>query len=247
MPEMFLRSCAMAIAAVALAGCASGYAGDYDYYPGEAYYDGPYYPYYGGVFGYDSHDYNDHDRYFHPARGVTCDRARDICYDRYGVSYHDTARHLGERDANRAYDKYGDKVFLFSPSAGVTCDRRTQSCSNGQWKHRADGDAPDRARRIQPGNKGSIGARPRFADDDEPFWPVPPTRRDNDRAVNKRISPPVQARPQRLVDNDDIDVARPSARATSDHSDRPAVRPRLNSGDKPSSGGGNACPPLGCN
>lgn len=239
---MFLRSCAMAIAALGLAGCvSSGYAGDYD--PGEAYYDGPYGPYYGGGLGYNSHYDDDDDRYFRPARDVTCDRARDICHDRYGVSYHATARYLGDRDANQAYKKYGDKVFLFSPRPGVTCDRRTQECSNGRWTDRAHGDAPDRLRRLEPGNIGSVGSAPRFADDDEPFWPVAPTLRNNDKAVNKRVSPPVKVQPQRLAD-DDVEVARPSPRITSGDSDRPAARPRINS-DKPS-GGGNACPPLGC-
>ena len=65
---------------------------------------------------------------------------RDICYDRYGPSYHATKRYLGEREANRAYKKYGDSVFLFSPRPGVSCDRRTQECSDGQSTDRA---APD--------------------------------------------------------------------------------------------------------
>ncbi len=36
---MIVRLCAMALAAVSLAGCASSYSGS-DYYPDEAYYDG---------------------------------------------------------------------------------------------------------------------------------------------------------------------------------------------------------------
>jgi hypothetical protein len=233
---MLLRSWAMAIAALALAGCVSnGYAGSYDTYPDEAYYyDGPYY---GGGLGYDSYFNDGYDRYFHPARNVTCDRSRDICYDRHGVSYQATARYLGERDANQAYKKYGDTVFLFSPRPGVTCDRRTQECSDGHWT--------DRLRRLEPGNIGSVGSAPRFADDDEPLLPVVPTLRNNDKAVNKRESPAVKVPPQRLA-NDDVEVARPSPRVTSGDSDRPTLRPRINS-DKPSGGGGgNACPPLGC-
>jgi hypothetical protein len=77
---------------------------------------------------------NNSDRYF--KRGnVTCDRVRDVCYDRYGLSYHATARYLGEKEANRAYKKYGNKVFLFSPQRGVTCDRRTESCTGKNWSN----------------------------------------------------------------------------------------------------------------
>jgi hypothetical protein len=256
---MLVRCCVVVVAA-ALAGCvSSGYSGGNDYYPGEAYYGGPYGPYYGGGLGYDPYfdDYDDdYDRYFHPAHNVTCDRARDTCYDRYGVSYDDTARYLGEREANRAYHKYGDKVFLFSPQPGVTCDRRTQECSNGHWPVRVHSAAPDGLRRIEPGNKGSIGSGSRFADQGEPVWPVAPSLQNNDKAVTKHVSPPVEAQPmavqpQRLGNNGDTGVARPSAKATSDDSNRPNQRPILNSGDKPGAsgggnGGGNACPPLGC-
>jgi hypothetical protein len=77
---------------------------------------------------------NNSNRYF--KRGnVTCDRVRDVCYDRYGLSYHATARYLGEKEANRAYKKYGNKVFLFSPQRGVTCDRRTESCTGKSWSN----------------------------------------------------------------------------------------------------------------
>ena len=141
---MVVRLCAMALAAAALAGCASGGYSGYDSYPDEAYYDGPYDPYYGGGFG--SYYDDDFDRYYHPAKNVSCDRVRDICYDRYGPSYHATKRYLGEREANRAYKKYGDSVFLFSPRPGVSCDRRTQECSDGQWTDRA---APDPLKRLE--------------------------------------------------------------------------------------------------
>lgn len=123
---------------VALAGCASGYGGYYGGYPSQAYYD-PYYapyPYYGGygLFGYNSafdHDF-DHrrHRFFQPDDHVKCDRKRDLCYDRYGPSYTATKRYFGERDANAAFHKYGDKVVEFSPAHGVTCDRRARTCSD---------------------------------------------------------------------------------------------------------------------
>jgi len=232
---MLVRVCAMALAAVALTGCASGYGGGY--YPGETYYDDPYY----GGFGYGSYnDHDDYDRYFHPARNVSCDRARDICYDRYGPSYQATARYLGESEANRAYKKYGDSVFLFSPRPGVGCDRRTKECSDGQWTGRA---ASDPLRRLEPGNMGSIGSGSGFEDDDEPVRRVAPARRNNDDdAIARPIAPRVEARP-RMAENDD-DVARPSRRV---QSEQPAVRPKLNSGDKVRGGGaGNACPPMGC-
>jgi len=127
-----------AAAALALAGCTSGYDGYYGGYPNQTYYD-PYYapyPYYGGygLFGYNSafdHDF-DHrrHRFFQPDDHVRCDRKRDLCYDRYGPSYTATKRYFGERDANAAFHKYGEKVVEFSPAHGVTCDRRARTCSD---------------------------------------------------------------------------------------------------------------------
>jgi hypothetical protein len=237
---MMVRFCAMALAAAALTGCASGYGGGYDYYPGETYYDDPYY---GGGFGYGSYfdDYDHYDRYFHPADNVSCDRKRDICYDRFGPSYHATARYLGESEANDAYRKYGDSVFLFSPRPGVSCDRRTRECSDGQWTGRV---ASDPLRRLEPGNIGSVGSGSRFEDDDEPIRRVAPVRRSSDdEATTKRVNPRVEAAPPRRASNDN-DVARPSRRV---QSEQPTVRPRLNSGGKTlNGGGGKACPPLGC-
>jgi hypothetical protein len=231
---MGVRFCAMALMAVALAGCASGYGGGYGSYPGERYYDDPYY---GGGFGYGSYyDHDEYDRYFHPARNVSCDRVRDICYDRYGPSYHATARYLGERDANQAYKKYGDSVFLFSPRPGVSCDRRTQECSDGQWT------PPQRKKRIERGNLGSLGSGSGFDDDDVLAQPAAPARRNSDNdATNRRIKPRVEAPPP-MAHNDD-EVARPARRV---EQQQPRVRPRLNSGDKQGNGGGNACPPRGC-
>jgi len=161
---MFLRrSYAMAIAALALAGCASsGYGGSYNQYPGEVYYGGP-------GYGYDTDYDGDSDRYFHPARNVTCDRARDVCYDRYGLSYYATARYLGERDANRAYKHYGDQVFLFSPKRGVVCDRRTQSCSNGHWPDSGYGQSMYQGPQRQADNK-RVGVKPGGSADQD-YWP----------------------------------------------------------------------------
>ena len=70
---------------------------------------------------------------------VTCDRVRDICYDRYGISYQATKRYLGEKEANRAYKKYGKQVHLFSPKPGVVCDRRTETCTSKRWAGNSNG------------------------------------------------------------------------------------------------------------
>jgi hypothetical protein len=118
------RVCAAVIVGLAMsAGFAgSSFAGSNDWYPK-------------GAYGADAY----HGKSFKRSN-VSCDRGRDICYDRYGISYHATKRYLGEREANRAYKKYGKQVFLFSPKRGVICDRRTDSCSSRNWvgdnKHR---------------------------------------------------------------------------------------------------------------
>lgn len=235
---MTMRLCAAVLAAASLAGCATGYAG-YDSYPDEAYYDPYYGPYYGGGFGsYYDHNY---DRYFHPSRNVACDRARDVCYDQYGVSYHATKRYLGEREANGAYKKYGDSVFLFSPRPGVSCDRRTRECSDGM--------APDPLKRLEPGNMGSVGSGSGFDDDDAPVRRVAPVQRTDDEAAPQRIEPRIEARPPMAGRDSDDDVVRPSRRAQSEQrqSEQPRAVPRLNSNDKVRDGGAaNACPPQGC-
>ncbi|MBA4098047.1 MAG: hypothetical protein C0484_14945 [Rhodospirillum sp.] len=98
---------------------------------------------------------NSSNRYF--KRGnVTCDRVRDVCYDRYGLSYHATARYLGEKEANRAVKKYGNQVFLFSPKRGVVCDRRTETCNN---KRVANGNYGNSFNRTQARDGfGAIGS-----------------------------------------------------------------------------------------
>lgn len=200
----------MATMALALAGCASD--GYYSQYPGETYYDGgsyggsyyegPYYPYYGSGYGYGYDDYDsDDDRYVHPAHNVTCDRARDICYDRYGPSYQATKRYFGERDANRSYKKYGDRVFLFSPSPGVTCDRRTDDCSNRKGADFSSKEVSP-ARRLSDQRNG----------DDDP----------------QRMTPLQQHR-QAILNRDDDDdsnpVLRPRLNGSSDESDQGEMSP----------------------
>src|SRR5215216_3588460 len=112
---MFIRRvCAAAIVGLAMSAgmVGSSFAGSNDWYPK-------------GAYGSDAY----HGKSFKRSN-VTCDRVRDVCYDRYGLSYHATARYLGDKEANRAYKKYGNQVFLFSPKQGVVCDRRTDTCTN---------------------------------------------------------------------------------------------------------------------
>jgi hypothetical protein len=155
---MFMhRICAIAIAGLALiGGVGSSHADSYGQYPGGSYY------------AYNPYFEEDSNRYFHPTRSITCDRARDVCYDRYGLSYHATARYLGEREANRAYKHYGDKVMLFSPKRGVICDRRTQTCTKARWANSSYNNGYNNGAFLQRnGDKGGSGNRPA----QEPYWP----------------------------------------------------------------------------
>ena len=138
---MFIRRvCAAAILGLAMSAGRGGssYADSSAWYPNGAYETG-----------------NSSNRYF--KRGnVTCDRVRDVCYDRYGLSYHATARYLGEKEANRAVKKYGNQVFLFSPKRGVVCDRRTETCNN---KRVANGNYGNSFNRTQARDGfGAIGS-----------------------------------------------------------------------------------------
>lgn len=110
------------------------------------------------------------DRYF--KRGnVTCDRERDVCYDKFGLSYHATARYLGEKEANRAYKKYGNKVFLFSPQKGVVCDRRTETCTGKAIANNSNrGNSGDRNNVARDGF-GAIGSSNDWRNQQEvPYW-----------------------------------------------------------------------------
>ena len=68
---------------------------------------------------------------FSPKKGLTCERDRHICYDRYGVDYFETQKYLGNKSAKRGIKRYGEQVYIFTPQQGVVCDRRSQSCSDG--------------------------------------------------------------------------------------------------------------------
>ena len=52
---------------------------------------------------------------FAPEKGITCDRDRRICYDRYGIDYYATHRYLGAKAAKYSANKYGDQIYLFAP------------------------------------------------------------------------------------------------------------------------------------
>lgn len=118
------------LSGIALAGCAPTYYGQQGFQPGTVTHQGGYGSNGGYAYGGDFGSGYDDDGPIFPSRSVTCDRSRNICYDRFGLDYYATARYFGDRDANRAVKKYGEQVFLFSPKHGVTCDRRSRSCSD---------------------------------------------------------------------------------------------------------------------
>ena len=265
----------MAVAILAIAGCASsGYNdGYYQPQPGYAYYDQPYY-YGGGYGGYDS-DYddgfdNDSHRIFHPAHGITCDRKRDVCYDRYGLSYDATKHYLGEREANAAVHRYDDKILFYSPKRGITCDRRQHFCSdadgfNEKWTDRIFGDNAASQPPAHVGNKGGFAIRPDQQDQqDQPWW-VKPNKHsfsqshDNDAPV----MPPVHAQPQGLVNNNPppmalspqaqpqgaVDNDGPAADNANGFAYRPGAPKRVyqpSNNDNDDTSTGSVCPPKGC-
>ena len=154
---MFIRRvCAAAILGLAMsAGLVGSSYADSSWYPNGAYETG-----------------NNSNRTF--KRGnVTCDRVRDVCYDRYGLSYHATARYLGEKEANRAYKKYGNQVFLFSPKRGVVCDRRTETCTNKHLAHGNYGNYGNSFNRSTQARDGfgAIGSGPDWQrQQQQPYW-----------------------------------------------------------------------------
>lgn len=135
------RVCAAVIVGLAMSAGMVGtsYAGSGDWYPN-------------GAYGYDAY----HGKTFKRSN-LSCDQSRDICYDRYGVSYYATARYLGEKEANRAYKKYGKQVFLFSPRAGVICDRRTDSCNTRHWGNSTYGNSYNGSTQARDGF-GAVGS-----------------------------------------------------------------------------------------
>jgi len=147
---MFVRRCiVMAIAAGALAGCASGsHYSDDDYYG----------TYYGGRgIGYEAD--HDHHRYFRPERGVICDRERDLCYDHDGPSQEATRRYFGDRN----YDQ--DRSPGGRPAIGLTpkgYDRKHDdeiwpTDRQGMADHDHDGRPVGVPRMLNPNGKDTGG------------------------------------------------------------------------------------------
>jgi hypothetical protein len=133
----FLRT--LFLAAIAVSACAvNGYAGGY--YPNQTHYQG---------YGNGRYTYVDDDsRWFRPEKGVICDRAANICYNKRGPSYENSKQYFGKHDAKKAFNRLEDQDVLFSPRHGVTCDRNRGICydSNG-----VDGDLSRRYFGSQPG------------------------------------------------------------------------------------------------
>jgi hypothetical protein len=155
---MFIRRvCAAAIVglAISVGMVGSSYAGSNDWYPKGAY----------GLHAYQGKSFN--------RSNLRCDQQRDICYDRYGISYHATKRFFGEKDANRAYKKYGQQVFLFSPKRGVICDRRTDSCNYKRWANNGNFGNPYQTNQLREG-PGAIGSpndwRYQQQQQQPPYW-----------------------------------------------------------------------------
>jgi hypothetical protein len=152
---MFIRRvCAAAILGLAMSGGLVGSSHASDWYPKGAY----------GSDAYQGKSFN--------KKYLRCDQQRDICYDRYGISYHATARYFGEKDANRAYKKYGKQVFLFSPKAGVVCNRRTDSCTTKRWVNGNSGNSFNRSTQARDGF-GAIGSPDDWhyqQQQQQPYW-----------------------------------------------------------------------------
>lgn len=145
------RVCAAAIIGLAMAAgmAGSSHAGSNDWYPKGAY----------GLDAYQGKPFKH--------SNLHCDKGRDICYDRYGISYHATKKYFGEKDANRAYKRYGQQVFLFSPKRGVICDRRTDSCSTKRWAGNGNQSGWNNVGRD---GFGAIGSSNDWRNHQQPYW-----------------------------------------------------------------------------
>jgi hypothetical protein len=71
------------------------------------------------------------DRYS-PTPGVTCDRGRQVCYDRNGADVGLTREYFGRDSAESLKDDIGDHSRgdpYYSPARGVKCDLGDQLCA----------------------------------------------------------------------------------------------------------------------
>jgi Fels-1 prophage protein len=267
---MFKRICAVAIAALGLAGCASN---GYQEYPNQAYGYGGYgaypygtYPTYGGAYyssawpwrddyqHFNQHEFDDFyrhhddDRFFRPANGVICDRARDVCFDRHGIANHATKDFFGDHAYRDSHNSHGDdRGNLYSPRPGVICDQRSNDCWNGNWPYsqrdvmtrpryneKLQSDAsPGRDRRVEQrywANNTHLApaeqARPNWQPQ---FWPPAPERKSRKDANLA----PLRAK----------ETAKPHA---DDNQVQPLLRQQRVNPEKQRPSGNAACPPNGC-
>ena len=272
---MFTRICAVAIAALGLAGCASyqQYPNDsygYGQYPNQAYSYGQYpnqaygygtYPYYGSAWpwrddyqhfsqdefdNFDHHHRRDDDRFFRPANGVICDRARDVCFDRHGIANHATKDIFGDRADRDSHSHDNGGGNLFSPRPGVVCDHRTNNCWKGNWpdsgpgvmyrqryneKLQSDASPPARDRHVEQRvwannmHRQSEEARPNWQPQ---FWPQASEKKSRKET---NLTPLPQ----------EMETAKPHANA---NQFQPLLRQQRANEKRPS--GSKACPPTGC-
>jgi hypothetical protein len=116
---MSIRLSVVAFAMLAVAGCAPTYSGQPGVQPGTVTHQGGYgsnggYAY-GGGYGYDGG--YDNDPIFRPSRSVTCDRTRDICYDRFGFDYYATTRYSASAPPTAASRSMASRCSCSRPSA----------------------------------------------------------------------------------------------------------------------------------
>jgi Fels-1 Prophage Protein-like len=269
-----LRIGVLAVAILALAGCSSseyyddgyyGYPGVATPYPYSPYYDGyPYfgygyggYPYYHDYFDDDDDDYDDDDRFFQPSRHVKCDRLRDVCYDRHGLSYDATRHFLGDRAAKHAFKEHGEGAVQFSPKKGIICDRRTRACSDeegldARWTGEVFGDQARRrvgnaviespAARSNDNENGDRAQRQVLnrSDDEEEILRMRPNRQDDDMPASRRLQSPIFGDDGPAVMRAQPDNDRPNARSDPLETRQQFRRERGNAS------GGSGCPPRGC-
>ena len=273
---MFTRICALAIAALGLAGCASyGYQGypneassyGYQGYPNQAYgYSYGTYPYYGGAYygsawpwrddyqhfsedefdNFDHHHRNDDDRFFRPGNGVICDRARDVCFDRHGIANHATKDYFGDH-ADRDSQRHDDnRRDLFSPRPGVVCDHRSNNCWKGNWPD--SGDVMFRQRYNEKlQSDASPSARDRHVE--QPFWANNehrPAAEQSRPNGQPQFWPPASEKKSRKESN--LTPLPQATEKAKPHADADQVQPLLRQqrANEKRPSGKPACPPNGC-
>jgi hypothetical protein len=71
-------------------------------------------------------------------RGVVCDAAEQLCYDRSGLSLEATRRNFGRfgEDKARALISRGERGRTFQLSSGIACDVNARTCWDDGWKRK---------------------------------------------------------------------------------------------------------------